>query len=107
MLPKNYRGNTIVNPWWLRRKRTKKRTSNGNAVNVKFNSDGLNVNNWNPDKPNPNIGVCSSRQFQKQIKALPNGGAFIKFPPDLLIRVSVCGNFIITLQPLITYELMV
>lgn len=38
--------------------------SNGNRVNLgKFDSNGLNVNNWNDDNRNDNIGLASSRYF--------------------------------------------
>lgn len=38
--------------------------SNGYRVNVgNFDENGLNVNNWNDDNRNDNLGVASSRQF--------------------------------------------
>jgi len=36
-------------------------TANGNRVNVIFNANGFNVNNWN-DNANSNIGVSAARQ---------------------------------------------
>jgi len=39
-------------------------SSNGNIVNIgNADSSGVNVNNWNPDNHNDNIGVCSSRSI--------------------------------------------
>ena len=37
--------------------------ANGNRVNVgNFDANGLNVNNWNDDNRNDNIGLASARQ---------------------------------------------
>lgn len=58
--------------------------SNGNHVNVgNFDGDGLNVNNWNDDDPNSNVGVASSRQsLCLQESALITGR--FRFPLSLL-----------------------
>lgn len=38
-------------------------SSDGNRVNVgNFDAKGLNVNNWNDDNRNDNIGVSATRQ---------------------------------------------
>ena|GEM_PF-4350086 len=43
--------------------------SDGNRVNVgKFDADGLNVNNYNDDNVNDNLGVSSSRQSSPSCK---------------------------------------
>lgn len=39
------------------------RTASGNRVNARFNSDGWNVNNWNDDNANPDLGLASARHF--------------------------------------------
>jgi hypothetical protein len=37
--------------------------SNGNHANVgNFDEDGLNINNWNDNDRNSNVGVASARQ---------------------------------------------
>ena len=42
-------------------KRYVKRTADGNLVNFgNSDADGANVNRWNPDNSNSNIGVCAS-----------------------------------------------
>ncbi len=40
---------------------TNGRTSDGYAVYVRFDSDGLYVYAWSPGRPAPRLGVCSSR----------------------------------------------
>jgi hypothetical protein len=51
-------------------KEQRKQTSNGNLVNVgNADTKGVNVNNWNPDNSNDNIGVVLSRKFCKSKKA--------------------------------------
>ncbi len=42
-------------------------STNGNRVNVRFNSDGVNVNNNWDDNRNSNIGLAVARNFR-----LPN-----------------------------------
>jgi len=38
--------------------------SDGNRVNVgNFDRNGLNVNNWNDDNRNSNLGVSAARKF--------------------------------------------
>ena len=41
-------------------------SSNGNRVNVKFNPDGVNVNNNWDDNRNSNLGVAVARNFRLQ-----------------------------------------
>lgn len=46
--------------------------SDGNRVNVgNFDSKGLNVNNWNDDNRNDNIGVSVGRQSQLYLYETP------------------------------------
>ncbi|HSW98191.1 MAG TPA: hypothetical protein VLF89_10275, partial [Candidatus Saccharimonadales bacterium] len=43
----------------------RKQTQDGNLVNVgKSDAEGANVNNWNPNNTNDNLGVVFSRKFQ-------------------------------------------
>lgn len=43
--------------------------SSGNRVNVgNFNSDGLNVNNWDDDNRNDNLGLAAGRNFPLYLK---------------------------------------
>ncbi|MDO8482774.1 MAG: hypothetical protein Q7S86_03080, partial [bacterium] len=42
----------------------KRRSSDGNLVNVgNFDADGANVNNWNPDNSDDDLGVSFSRSL--------------------------------------------
>ena len=62
-----------------RGKKVKKRSSNGNLVNGgNFDTNGVNVNNWNPDNSNPNIGVCASRQSYHLKSPLQKGGLLFR-----------------------------
>ncbi len=43
------------------------RDSDGNLVNAgNFDSDGVNVNRWNPDNANDNLGVLLSRSVDNR-----------------------------------------
>ena len=57
------------------------RESDGNLVNVgNFDTDGANVNRWNPDNTNSDIGVLLSRSVDKgntNILPLMHGSMFV------------------------------
>ena len=54
----------------------KRRNSDGNLVNVgNADADGANVNRWNPDNSNDNLGVAFSRSFGPR----PNRRGFLVY----------------------------
>lgn len=73
-----------------------RRNSDGKLVNVgNFDSNGANLNDWNPDNSNDNIGVSFSRSLRPDyVSGFSSFNFFIQPPSIFPISCKFSSNFI-------------